>query len=72
MDGCDLVVNLSGRSVNCRYTTHNKREIFDSRTNPTAAGAGHSCRSCAAAVDQCRLRDDLPYAEDSRKMSITA
>ncbi|HEX8462628.1 MAG TPA: NAD-dependent epimerase/dehydratase family protein [Segetibacter sp.] len=30
IDGCDVVINLSGKSVNCRYTTKNKKEIFDS------------------------------------------
>jgi len=37
LEGCDLVVNLAGRSVNCRYTARNRREIFDSRTNATEA-----------------------------------
>ncbi len=37
IDGCDSVINLSGKSVNCRYTKKNKREIFDSRTNATKA-----------------------------------
>jgi len=31
LDGCDAVINLSGRSVNCRYTAANRREILDSR-----------------------------------------
>lgn len=35
--GCDIVINLSGKSVNCRYTPANKKEIFDSRTNATEA-----------------------------------
>ena len=37
LEGCDLVVNLAGRSVNCRYTARNKQEIFDSRTDATQA-----------------------------------
>ncbi len=37
LDGADIVVNLTGKSVNCRYTEKNKKEIFDSRTR--AAGA---------------------------------
>lgn len=37
IDGCDIVINLAGRSVNCRYNKANKKEIFDSRTNPTQA-----------------------------------
>lgn len=35
IDGCNLVINLAGKSVNCRYTEKNKKEIFDSRTNAT-------------------------------------
>jgi uncharacterized protein (TIGR01777 family) len=37
LEGCDLVVNLAGRSVNCRYTARNRQEIFDSRTDATEA-----------------------------------
>lgn len=37
IDGCDLVINLAGKSVNCRYTEKNKKEIFESRTNSTNA-----------------------------------
>ena len=37
IDGCDLVINLAGKSVNCRYTSKNKQEIFDSRTDSTRA-----------------------------------
>jgi len=37
IDGCDLVINLAGKSVNCRYTAKNKQEIFDSRTDSTRA-----------------------------------
>ncbi len=31
MDGADVVVNLAGRSVNCRYNAANRREILQSR-----------------------------------------
>lgn len=31
----DAVINLCGRSVNCRYNAANRKEIFDSRTVPT-------------------------------------
>lgn len=37
IDGADLVINLAGKSVNCRYTAKNKKEIFDSRTDSTHA-----------------------------------
>ncbi len=35
LNGADLVINLAGKSVNCRYTEANKKEIFDSRTFAT-------------------------------------
>ena len=31
IDGADIVINLAGRSVNCRYTAPNRREILESR-----------------------------------------
>lgn len=35
IDGADVVINLSGRSVNCRYTPDNRRAILDSRVQST-------------------------------------
>lgn len=35
IDRCDVVIHLSGRSVNCRYTPQNRQAIFDSRIKPT-------------------------------------
>ena len=35
IDGADAVINLAGRSVNCRYTAENKREIVESRVAST-------------------------------------
>lgn len=35
IDGADVVVNLAGRSVNCRYTTFNRKVILDSRVKST-------------------------------------
>jgi uncharacterized protein (TIGR01777 family) len=37
IDGSDAVINLAGRSVNCRYTASNRRAIKDSRINSTRA-----------------------------------
>ncbi|MEY9858112.1 uncharacterized protein (TIGR01777 family) [Catenulispora sp. GAS73] len=31
IDGCDVVLNLAGRSVSCRYTPANLQEMMDSR-----------------------------------------
>lgn len=35
LDGCDVLINLAGRSVNCRYNARNRREILDSRIRST-------------------------------------
>jgi hypothetical protein len=37
LDGADAVVNLAGRSVNCRYNEKNLREMLDSRVDSTRA-----------------------------------
>ena len=37
IDGADVVVNLAGRSVNCRYNKANRREIMASRVESTRA-----------------------------------
>lgn len=35
IDGADAVVNLAGRTVNCRYTDENLRQMMDSRVDST-------------------------------------
>ena len=35
LDGADALLNLTGRSVNCRYTAANRRVILDSRVRST-------------------------------------
>jgi uncharacterized protein len=37
MNGADVVVNLAGRSVNCRYTPQNRADIMSSRVDSTRA-----------------------------------
>jgi uncharacterized protein (TIGR01777 family) len=37
LEGADLVINLAGKSVNCRYNAKNKKEILDSRIDATRA-----------------------------------
>lgn len=37
LEGAAAVINLAGRSVNCRYTQQNRREILDSRVHATNA-----------------------------------
>jgi uncharacterized protein len=37
LEGADLVINLAGRNVNCRYTPENRRAIKESRVRSTRA-----------------------------------
>jgi uncharacterized protein (TIGR01777 family) len=46
LDGATAIVNLTGRSVNCRYNAKNRREILDSRVNST--------RVVGEAIAQCK------------------
>jgi NAD dependent epimerase/dehydratase family enzyme len=47
VDGCDLLINLAGKSVNCRYNAKNRAEILRSRVDTTrllrdaVAGSAH-------------------------------
>jgi len=46
LDGARAVVNLTGRSVDCRYNAKNRRDIMDSRVNST--------RVVGEAIAQCQ------------------
>ncbi len=35
VNGADIIINLSGKTVNCRYNEKNKREILNSRVDAT-------------------------------------
>jgi uncharacterized protein len=37
LDGADAVINLAGRSVNCRYTEEHRRQMMDSRVESARA-----------------------------------
>jgi len=45
LENAQLVVNLAGKSVNCRYTKQNKKLIFSSRLKTTAK-LGEAIASC--------------------------
>ena len=47
IDGCDVVINLAGRSVNCRYTGANRHEILTSRVSSTRV-VGRAIEEAAA------------------------
>ncbi|WP_154605064.1 TIGR01777 family oxidoreductase [Arthrobacter sp. AQ5-05] len=45
LEGADLLVNLAGKSVSCRYTPANRAEIFRSRVETTAE-LGRAIAAC--------------------------
>lgn len=47
LEGAEMLVNLAGRSVNCRYTAANKEEIMNSRTETTRI-LGQALLQCQA------------------------
>ena len=47
LDGAAAVINLAGRSVNCRYGKKNRREIYDSREFSTEV-IGEAIAECTA------------------------
>ncbi|MEO7191321.1 MAG: TIGR01777 family oxidoreductase [Vicinamibacterales bacterium] len=51
VDGCDVVINLAGRSVNCRYTATNRDEIMQSRVSSTrVVGQAIAAATCKPRV----------------------
>jgi uncharacterized protein (TIGR01777 family) len=46
LDGAELLVNLAGRSVNCRYNERHRREILESRVLTTRT-LGRAVAGCA-------------------------
>jgi hypothetical protein len=46
LEGADVVINLAGRSVNCRYNATNRRAILDSRVDSTRV-LGEAIAGCA-------------------------
>jgi len=47
LEGAEAVINLAGRSVNCRYTEQNRRQIIVSRVEST--------RAIGTAIAACRV-----------------
>ena len=51
IDGADVIVNLAGRSVNCRYTTANRDQIMQSRVLSTrVVGQAIAAATCKPRV----------------------
>lgn len=72
LEGADLLVNLAGRSVNCRYNARNRAEILDSRVSTTAELCRAISRSRtppatwlnASTATLYRNAEDRPQTED--------
>ncbi len=47
LEGADVLINLAGRSVDCRYTEANRRVMMDSRLDSTRV-LGEAVQACAA------------------------
>ena len=46
LENADVLINLAGKSVDCRYNNENKKEIYDSRINSTIV--------LQNAIDECQ------------------
>ena len=81
LEGADVCINLSGRSINCRYTTENRQAIYKSRIQTTRllgkviAGLADPPRlwmnaSAATIYDRAQGADgvDLPLDEATGKL----
>src|SRR6185503_8128890 len=66
LEGADMLVNLAGKNVNCRYTEKNKKEIFDSRTQSVEAlaQAVATCKIVPKLWVQCSSATIYRHAED--------
>lgn len=51
LDGADVLINLTGKSVDCRYHDNNKKEIYTSRINST--------KVLQQAVDACKVKPQV-------------
>ena len=50
LDRADVVINLAGRNVNCRYTSKNRRDILESRVASTRV-VGRAIAQAVSAAD---------------------
>jgi uncharacterized protein len=72
LDGAELLINLAGKSVNCRYNEANKKAIMDSRTETTTI-LGKAILACnnppkvwmnSSTATIYRHAEDRPMSED--------
>ena len=64
--GADVVVNLAGRSANCRYTAANLKAMMDSRVDSTrAVGLAIAQEQAAQRLATDEHRDDYAHRSDA-------
>ncbi len=66
LEGTDMLINLTGKSVNCRYHAKNRKEILDSRLDATEAlgNAIAKCTNPPKVWIQCASATIYRHAED--------
>src|SRR3989442_1606361 len=69
LEGAHALINLAGRSVNCRYNARNRREILESRVQSTkvlggAIAGGRQFISWIHEADFCRSVEWLMHRDD--------
>jgi len=62
LDGADVVLNLAGRTVNCRYTPQNLAEMMSSRVDSTRGGGEAMRRAKAPPATWLRMSTATSYA----------
>ena len=65
LEGADAVVNMAGRTVNCRYTDTNKAEILNSRIDSTRI-LGEAIAKCQQAPRLWLNSSSATYYKDTR------
>ena len=72
LDQSEMIINLAGKSVNCRYTDRNKKEILQSRSETTKI-LGNAILACknppplwinSSTATIYRHAEDLPMTEE--------
>ncbi|MDP4239609.1 MAG: TIGR01777 family oxidoreductase [Bacteroidota bacterium] len=75
-EGAEMVINLAGKSINCRHTEANKKAILDSRTSATIR-IGNAITACknppklwinSSACGIYRASFDQPMTEDETEL----
>jgi len=76
LDNAEMLINLAGKSVDCRYNQKNKKEIYDSRINTTRA-LGNAIVQCnnppalwinSSTATIYRHAEDRPMTESAGEM----